>query len=301
MSDIKKLSDRFGIEGELIFTKSENGFVFLDIKNKFANASICLYGAHVTSFTPINSQDILWMSPESSFEIGKPIRGGIPVCFPWFGPHKSDPKKPQHGFGRLMVWDVLDTGTKPSGETFVELQLCSSEETKAYVANDFCATIKIVIGEKLDFNFKVENRSKETFEYTCALHSYYNISDIESIAIYGLQGAHYHSQLKAEPNDFIQESPTIEIHQAETRHYHNTESTCIIEDPNFGRKIEVAKAGSKITTVWNPWVETCAQIGDLPDDGYKTFVCIEAVNAFDNVISLLPGESHTTSALIGLL
>ncbi len=82
---IKNLNHRFGIEGELIFTKSENGFIFIDIKNKFATASICQYGAHVTRYKPKNSQDILWMSPESSFEIGKAIRGGIPVCFPWFG------------------------------------------------------------------------------------------------------------------------------------------------------------------------------------------------------------------------
>ncbi|MEI6140715.1 MAG: D-hexose-6-phosphate mutarotase [Mariniphaga sp.] len=301
MSDIKKLSDRFGIEGELIFTKSENGFIYVDVANKFATSTICLYGAHVTSFKPKNSQDILWVSPESSFEIGKPIRGGIPVCFPWFGPHKSDPKKPQHGFGRLMVWDVVDTGTKQDGETFVELQLCSSDETKFFTPQDFCATINIVIGAKLEISLQVTNRSNENFDYSCALHTYYNVSDIEDITITGLQGAHYHSQLIAEPNDFVQESATIEIHQAETRHYHNTESPCTIDDPNFGRRISVAKAGSKITTVWNPWAVTCAQISDLPNDGYKTFVCIEAVNAFDSVISLLPGQSHTTSALIGLV
>ncbi len=301
MSDIKKLSEQFGIEGELIFTKSENGFVFLDFRNKFATASICLYGAHVTSYRPNNSRDILWMSPDSNFEVGKPIRGGIPVCFPWFGPHKSDPKKPQHGFGRLVVWEVVETGTKLGGETFVNLRLCSSEETKIYFPNDFCATIAVVVGAKLEISLRVINQSNEVFDYTCALHSYYNISDIENVKISGLQGAHYHSQLLDEPNDFVQESAKIEIHKAETRHFHNTESTCYIEDPNFGRNIQVAKAGSKITTVWNPWSETCAQINDLPDDGYKTFVCIEAVNAFDDVISLQPGELHTTSAMIGLI
>ena len=301
MTDIKNLSDRFGIEGELIFTKSENGFIYMNIANKFATSQICLYGAHVTSFKPKNSQDILWMSPESSFETGKPIRGGIPVCFPWFGPHKSDPKKPQHGFGRLMVWQVVETGTTKDGETFASLQLCSSDQTKAYTPNDFCAKITVVVGSNLAISLQVTNQSNEVFDYTCALHSYYNIFDIEDITITGLQGAHYHSQLLDMPSDFVQESPTIEIHKAETRHYYNTESTCIIEDPNFGRTVQVAKAGSKITTVWNPWAETCKQIGDLPDDGYKTFVCIEAVNAFDYVISLQPGQSHTTSALMGLV
>ena len=301
MTDIKNLNDQFGIEGELIITKAENGFIFLDIKNNFATASICLYGAHVTSYQPNNSQDILWMSQKSSFEIGKPIRGGIPVCFPWFGPHKSDPMKPQHGFGRLMVWEVIETGTKESGETFIELVLCSSVETKVYTPQDFCATITVLVGSKLEISLQVINQSNEVFDYTCALHSYYNVSAIEDIRISGLQGTHYHSQLIDAPNDFVQESQTIEIHNAETRHYHNTESTCIIEDPNFGRNIQVAKSGSKITTVWNPWAETCAQIGDLPDDGYKTFVCVETVNAFDNVISLQPGESHTTSAVMGLL
>lgn len=298
MLDIDKLNDKFCIEGEVCFTKPENNLIFLTITNKYADANICLYGAHITSFRPHNSKEILWMSPESSFEVGKPIRGGIPVCFPWFGPHKTDPEKPQHGFGRLMYWDVAEIAIRPGGETMISLQLCSSEKTKSYWPYDFCAELTVVVGQSLEVNLKVTNLSAESFDYTCALHSYYHLSSIENIAITGLQGTKYHSQL--ELGEFIQESPAIVIRKAETRHYHNTEATCVIEDPIFGRKIRIAKSGSEITSVWNPWAATCALIGDLPDNGYQTFVCVEAVNAFDNVILLSPKESHTTSVLIGL-
>jgi len=298
MIEINELNDKFSIKGEVKFERMENDLVFCSVSNNFADARICLYGAHVTSFKPQNSQEILWMSPKSSFEVGKPIRGGIPVCFPWFGPHQSDSEKPQHGFARLMYWEVAETSSMPGGETRVRLQLCSSEMTKAFWPYDFCAELTVVVGQTLSINLNIINKSSESIEYTCALHTYYNLSSIENSTITGLQGANYHSQL--EPGAFIQELPEIKIQKAETRHYHNTEATCIIKDSIFGRNIQVAKAGSKITTVWNPGKETCAQIGDLPDDAYLTFVCVEAVNAFDNVISLAPNESHTTSVMIGL-
>lgn len=298
MIDIDKMKDKFNLEAEVGFSKPENNLFFLTVSNKYANAKICLYGAHVTSFRPHNSKEILWMSPDSSFEVGKPIRGGIPICFPWFGPHKTDSKKPQHGFARLMNWDIIETDNIPNGETRIRLQLCSSEATKAYWPHDFLAELILIVGQTLDVSLKVTNPSDEPFEYTCALHSYFNLSDIENITIEGLQGVKYHNQL--EPGEFIQESPKLVIQQAETRHYHNTEATCVIEDPIFKRKIQVAKTGSKITTVWNPWKETCTKINDMPDDAYQTFVCLEAVNAFDDVISLAPHESHTTSAMIGL-
>lgn len=298
MIELSELNDKNSLKGEVEFTRLENDLIFCNVSNKYANARICLYGAHVTSFTPQNSQEILWMSPKSSFEVGKPIRGGIPVCFPWFGPHQSDSEKPQHGFARLMYWEVAETASMPGGETVIRLQLCSSEKTKVYWPHDFFAELTVVVGQTLSLSLKVTNTSTVSIEYTCALHTYYNISSIGNIAITGLQGANYHSQL--EPGAFIQELPEIKIQKAETRHYHNTEATCVIEDPIFGRKIRVAKAGSKITTVWNPGKETCAQIGDLPDDAYLTFVCVEAVNAFDHVIRLTPKESHTTSVIIGL-
>jgi glucose-6-phosphate 1-epimerase len=242
--------------------------------------------------------DLLWMSPESNFEEGKAIRGGIPVCFPWFGPHKTDSEKPQHGFARLMYWEVANTSTNASGESVVRLQLSSSAETKAYWPHDFLAEMTFVVGKKLTATLKVTNTSGAPFDYTCALHSYYSLSAIESISIEGLKGLTYYNQLTGERD--VQEEETLEITDALTRHYLNTEAPVIIADSAFRRRIKVDKSGSKVTTVWNPGAETCANIGDLPDDGYETFICVEATNAFDYPVHLAPGESFETSAIIGI-
>ena len=298
MVDIDELDDKFSIEGEVGFAELEEDLVFITVSNKYADADICLYGAHITSFRPHNSMDLLWMSPDSSFEVGKAIRGGIPVCFPWFGPHKTDEEKPQHGFARLMYWDVLSTATNPAGETIIKLELNSSEETKAYWAHDFRAEMTIVVGKTLVETLKITNTSAVSFDYTCALHTYYSLSAIESITIEGLKGLTYYNQLTGENG--VQEEEKLEIADGLTRHYLNTETPVIIDDSAFRRRIKVDKKGSKVTTVWNPGAETCAKIGDLPDDGYETFVCIEATNAFDYPVRLNPGESFETSAIIGI-
>lgn len=290
------LNIRFAIKDVIDFVQSDEGLNYLKISNKYADACMSLYGAHITSFRPHKATDILWMSPASNFEHGKPIRGGIPVCFPWFGPHKTDTDKPMHGFARLMDWQIAETAVLPGGETKIRLKLVSSEQTKTYWPYDFEAELTVIVGATLEVRLSVTNTSADTFEYSCALHTYYNLSSIGNITITGLQGARFHSQLY--PGEFVQETSDIEITQAETRHYHNTQSTCILNDPGFDRKIKIAKSGSNITTVWNPGAETCAKIDDLPDDGYLTFVCVEAVNAFDDVIILPSGETHTTTAII---
>ena len=298
MIDIDLLEDKFSIEGEVGFAELENDLVFVTVSNKYADADICLYGAHVTSFRPQNKMDILWMSTDSAFEVGKPIRGGIPVCFPWFGPHKTDPEKPQHGFGRLMYWDVKETSTNELGETVIVLQLCSSAETKAYWDYDFCAEMTFVVGKTLSSTLKVTNTSAQAFDYTCALHTYYSLSAIDNLYIEGLKGVSYFNQLTGEYG--IQEEEFLKIQEATTRHYLNTESMVIINDPIFRRRIKAAKVGSLVTTVWNPWEETCARIGDLPDDAWETFVCVEATNAFEYPVKLAAGETFETSAIIGL-
>lgn len=296
--DIEELEDKFSIEGEVGFAELEEDMAFITISNKFADADICLYGAQVTSFRPQKTMEILWMSPESNFSEGIPIRGGIPVCFPWFGPHKTDATKPQHGFARLMYWNVTETVSLASGETKVVLQLCSDADTKKYWNHDFCADLTVIIGKTLTVNLKITNTSEIPFDYTTALHTYYNVSSVEEITIEGLQYTKYYNQLDGEK--YFQDTSLLEIKKAETRHYLETESKCIINDPVFRRRLKVAKAGSKVTTIWNPGEETCTKISDIPDDGYQSFVCIEAVNSFDDVITLSPGELHVTSAFIGL-
>lgn len=298
MIDSDELDDRFSIEGEVGFAELENDLVFITISNKYADADICLYGAHVTSFRPHRSGEILWVSPDSYYEEGKAIRGGIPVCFPWFGPHANNTALPQHGFARLLYWEVKETASLANSETMVCLQLVSSEETKAFWPYDFVAEMIITVGLQLSIKLKVTNTSKESFSFSEALHSYFLISSIENIGISGLKDTAYHDQLSGQ--DGFQKSELLQIEGAETRHYFSTESTCVIHDPVFRRRVRIEKTGSKVTTVWNPGEETCLQIADMPDDAFHEFVCLETVNAFEHIVHLAAGESHELSAIIGL-
>ena len=299
MFDIDELNEKFSIEGELGFMELENELIAATITNKYAEADIFLYGAHIASFKPYRTMGILWLSPQSDFEVGKPIRGGIPVCFPWFGVNKHDSTKPMHGFGRLMYWNVVETGTTSQGETSIRLQFESSEQTKVFWPYDFKAEFIVIVGKKLSATLKVTNTSSETFEYGCALHSYYSVSAIENITIEGLGGTSYYDQLQGGKEE-RQETPELKLEKAETRHYHNTEVPVLINDPYFGRTIKVDKSGSKVTTVWNPGAEACAGMADLPDESYHSFLCVETVNSFDDMIRLNPGQSFETSTIIGL-
>jgi glucose-6-phosphate 1-epimerase len=297
MVDSDELDDKFGIEGELGFNETDGDLVSVTIFNKYADVEISLYGAQILRYIPHGSFDVLWVSPESYFEEGKPIRGGIPVCFPWFGPHPTEVEKPMHGFARLMYWEVIQTASIETGETLIRLQLSSSEETKQYWPFDFCAKLSVLVGKRLEVQLTISNTGNQNLEYSAALHSYFSVSGIENIFIKGLEGATYYNSFGKEL--MTQETELLEIKQEENRRYVDTESDCIILDPIFSQAVRVSKAGSKVTVVWNPWEETSSKMEDLPDDGYETFVCVETVNAYNDTIKLSPGEEHTTATFIG--
>jgi D-hexose-6-phosphate mutarotase len=297
--DIKQLNEKYAIAGHIQFIEGQGGLVVANISNAKANAVVSLYGAHVQSFQPKGQKEVLWMSAQSAFEVGKPLRGGIPVCFPWFGPHVSDSQKPVHGFGRLFVWEVAKTSALPSGDTELVLSLTNSAATEAIWPSAFKAEMKVIVGSKLDVTLSYTNTGKEAFTCSDALHTYFNVSNTGKIGINGLSGHNYYAGFAKEA-DSKQAEAVLAIAQEQNRRYINHTQDCVIEDAAWNRKIRVAKRGSKVTVVWNPWEATTKTIGDIPDNGYLSFVCVEAVNAYDDMVTLKAGESFSVATIISV-
>ena len=301
MITIETLNEKFGIAGKVKFCYGRGGLTEIAINTKNAAADISLYGAHLLSFKTSGRQDIIWMSEKSLFEEGKAIRGGIPLCFPWFGPHTTDKTKPQHGFARLQYWEVMDVKENADESIIVTLGLKESDASLQLWPYNFNATAQFIIGETLEVNLTVTNTDNKAFEYSDALHTYFNISNIDTIALEGLQEATYYEAFGTELKK--QNSQLLYFNEETNRRYVNSTGNCIIHDKGYDRKISVHKTGSKVTVVWNPGEATAKTIGDITPDGYKTFLCVEPANAYPGIdmITLAPGQTHTLSTAIKLM
>ena len=294
---INTLNSKFAAKGNIFFKKGGDNLIIAKIENKYSSCEISLYGAQVLSFEPNGEEDVLWMSKKSFFEKGKAIRGGIPVCFPWFGPHKSDSEKPQHGFARLIDWEVDHVINRSDSSTQLILKCSNNEYTSKLWPFEFEAKLIITVSDQLEVALEIRNKGQESFEYTDALHTYFRVSDIEDISISGFKDAQYHNGL-LDDSIKIQNEKLLHFHKEENRRYIAHSNECTIFDKNLERNIHISKNGSYTTVVWNPWEETTKKISDMKADGYKTMVCIEAANAYDDFIRLLPGESYTMSTVI---
>lgn len=294
-----EINTKYALPGQLAFVKGKGDLPLARITNPYAKADISLYGAQVLSFIPNGQKDILWMSPQCIYEAGKPMRGGIPVCFPWFGPHTGDSRKPLHGFARLLTWDVTETSALKNGTTRLILELNSNAETTAIWPYVFSAKMIFEIGERLSVTLCCSNTGDEVFSISEALHSYFSISNIAQIGIHGLKDCEYYAGFSMDAL-MRQKEDILKIEKEENRRYINHTGNCILTDPAWNRSIQVAKKGSNVTVVWNPGAETVKTMPDIPVAGYRDFICIEAVNAYAGAVTLKPGENHCISAILGV-
>lgn len=290
-----ELNNKFGIADTLKFITESSGITYTCIANDYATAKISLHGAQILSFRPREQEDILWVSKKSIFDPGKAIRGGIPICCPWFGTHPADTTKPSHGFARLCDWTVISSKKMHNGATRISFELTNSPATNKYEERDFVFTLTATVHKKLTIELNIQNCSNEAINITAALHTYFNISNIEQITVYGLEQCPFIGIPKNHNNP---EEIPININQELDRIYLDHDGDCTIEDKGLLRTITIKKQGSNSTVVWNPWIDKAKRMTDFGDEEYKTMLCVETTNANKDAREIMPGLSHTLSAII---
>lgn len=297
LMNIEELNKEFSIDNEksqLYFKEGDGGIAVVEISNAKASARISLQGAHVLSWKPCDEDEVIWLSEEATFSKGKSVRGGIPICWPWFGAHESNPLFPAHGFARTVIWQVVDTQYLSTNETQIIFRLDINELDEKYKAMwpletglEYCLTI----GKELILQLTTSNNSDEVLTVGQALHTYFSIGDISNTSIYGLEDKTFLDKVEGF-NSKIQ-SGFITINEEVDRVYLDTVDDVTID--NIKRKIRIKKKGSSSTVVWNPWEEVANKMGDLGENGYRKMVCVESANAMSDVVKIKPHEKFSLS------
>lgn len=292
MADLAALNRRFGLSGHVAFREIPGGLTVMEVTNAHGTATIALQGGHVMHWQPKSEvAPVLWLSRAASFAPGKSIRGGVPVCWPWFGPHAANPKLPAHGFARTVPWEVRATRVLDDNATEITLALVETAQTRAMWPHQAKLSISITVGARLRIVLGTENSGKEDIVMGEALHAYFQIGDIADIRIGGLEGCDYLDKVDGGNERRRQHGPVI--FSAETdRIYLNTQAECVITDPRLQRRIHVAKSGSRSTVVWNPWTAKADRMGDFGPDGWRGMVCVESANAAENAVTIRHGSRH---------
>lgn len=298
--DIVTLNKKFGIRNELGFKEIAAGITVIEVDTSLATASISLMGGQVLTWHPKSQQEpVLWVSKLAQYVPGKAIRGGVPICWPWFGAHSTDSRLPGHGFARVVTWEVASTNIDASGVVEVELTLAESDAVAKLRPSDWQASVAlsahIRIGEKLEVTLTTTNKSDQEIKFTEGLHTYFHVSDVEHVRILGLDDCEYVDL--TDGNKRRQQLGPIVFESELGRIFVNCEKTSVIEDRELGRAIHVAAVGSQSIAVWNPWLETASKMSDLGSEEWRSMVCVETANALENAILIQPGQHHTTTAI----
>jgi D-hexose-6-phosphate mutarotase len=276
-----------------------NGLPRLSIRSPRATAEIYLHGAHVTAWQPAGAAPVIWVSRESQFREGAPIRGGVPICFPWFAAHASDTGAPMHGFARIRSWTLVSAGDH-DGEVQVVLRLADAQPWRASAwPHRFAAEFRVTIGARLAMALDVTNTGDTPLTYEAALHTYFAVRDVRGVTVTGLNGTEYLDKVDAFARKTQGEAP-IRFAGETDRVYLDTEAACTIHDPGLARRIEIAKTGSRSTVVWNPWIDRARAIPDFGDDEWPSMLCIETANVRDAAVRLEPGSHHVMAAVLAV-
>jgi glucose-6-phosphate 1-epimerase len=298
LARIDELNRRFSIPGIAQVIAGNGGLAKIQITAPRASAEIYLHGAHLVSWTPAGSEETIFLSGSSHWVDGRAIRGGIPICFPWFRAKADNPKAPAHGFVRTREWRLDSIAINDEQGATVSLSTRSDDSTRAWWPHEFELVYRISIGAALRLDLIASNTGSNSFRFEEALHSYLRIGDPGSVRVHGLDQTAYldnndGNRRKILAGDLAFAAPTDYAFLA-------TQSAIDLVDPLLRRVIRTEKQNSATTVVWNPWAQGAAAIADLGDDEWRQFACVEACNMLDAGVTLAPGAQHNMTATISV-
>ena len=290
-------NEQFAIAGLAQIVAGEGNLPRIQVTTPAASAEIYLHGAQVTSWHPAGTDEVLFLSKQSRWEQGRAIRGGIPICFPWFRAKSDNPQAPAHGVVRTRQWQ-LDALTQHEQAVVVTLSTTSDDASRRWWPHEFRIVHRITVGAILKLELSVTNTGAAPLEFEEALHTYFHVADAEKVRVRGLDGAHFFDNMdgnreKQQQGDFLYDRQTDNA-------YVNTSGTLELIDPGLDRRIATSKQHSLTSVVWNPWREGAAALADLGNDEWQQMACVEASNILNHRIVLAPAEQHTMVATLSV-
>lgn len=286
---------RLEIPAAANIVEGNGGLKKVCIESSQAVGEIYLHGAHITSWKPAGRNEVLFLSSQSRWDDGHAIRGGIPICFPWFGDKADDPKAPAHGFARTKAWQLESVGEGENRVT-VSMFIESDENTKRWWPADFHLAYRVTFASELRLELVVTNTGKNKLRFEEALHTYHRVGNILNTRVGGLHAVDYIDKTDSNRKKF--QRGEIAIASETDRIYLNTRGPIELEDPVLRRRTNVAKENSCTTVVWNPWVQKSCSMSDLADDEWIQMICIETSNVSDFAVDLAPGQEHKMRAVV---
>jgi glucose-6-phosphate 1-epimerase len=288
------LNQRFARPGEVEFKVADHGALVAQVANAAGSGAIACQGAQVLTWAPAGQAPVVWLSPDARFQATKSLRGGIPVCWPWFGAHAEDPSMPAHGFARNLDWDIRETATTPEG-TRVLMGFTPGEAQRALWPHSAELTLAVTMGKTLRLILTTRNKGAEPIAITQALHTYFHVGDIGAVRVEGLEGCDYIDKAtRGDPR--IQQEGPIAVDREVNRIYLGCPGPVAIVDEALRRRILIDKSGSGSYVVWNPWAETGAKFGDMGPDGYRKMLCVETTNAWTDTAAIAPGAEYALTS-----
>jgi D-hexose-6-phosphate mutarotase len=293
MTNSKNEEKSDSASGRVAFLDGRGERPMLEVITPWSTSEIYLQGAHVTHFKKKDEPPLLFLSQCSRFEEGQPIRGGIPVVFPWFGPREG---LNQHGFARFKNWELKEFAPAPDGSVSVRFRLPDCPEASAFPP--FMVDYIVTVSKTLQLELIVTNKSEtEEFVFENCLHTYFEVGHINKTSISGLKGVRYLDKVA----NFLEKTETEEtlrIGSEVDRIYLNTADAVEIVDQGLNRKIRIEKQASLSTIVWNPWIAKAQQMPDFGNEEFERMVCVESGNVAANQIRLPPGETSRLTVML---